>query len=121
MKTTKKSPVRRNKSGRGWYIADSERAYFEDTCSCGLMTGVRFVQNARPMQCEAGYDSTGEAIGALTKGVAEMPQAATRTAHLTYDRKRRRFHVKDQPDRIVKEADFLLLKANGAAIAGWKA
>lgn len=114
-------PIRRNKSGQGWCVADRERSHFLCSRASAVLADVRFIQNARPMACVTGYDSTGEAIGILgNDGAAKMPRGVRRKESVVYDPKRRRFHIKGKPDETVRNADFLVLKADGTAIAGWK-
>lgn len=111
--------MRRDKAGNGWHVADSKRYYFGHNFLSGVLTEVRFVQKARPMKCEAGYDSTGEAIGKwLNDG--NMPRDAKLKREVVYDRSRCRFHIKDRPQEIVRNAHFLVLMPDGRAIAGWK-
>lgn len=115
-------PVRRHKNSEGWCIADPYRNYFDGGFQSGIMFDVTFVPNARPMTCVSGYESTGEAIGVILEvDDPTMPSDAVRSVEIIYDSKDREFRAKDGPgDETITNPDYLVLSAEGTAIAGWR-
>jgi hypothetical protein len=113
--------VRRHKGGHGWRVSDAGHLHFAREFQTGLMRDVKFVHRAPAMFCVAGYESTGEAIGALERrdNSPSMPTAAVRCVPVVYDSGKRVFHVAGEPREVVDSADFLLLTADGKAMAGW--
>jgi hypothetical protein len=115
--------VRRSRSARKWLVPDNERHYFTNEFGSALLQGATFIHEARAMTCEPGYDSTGEAKGRVVEYGTEdmqMPPEIKNQLAVVYDRERRRFHAADKPEQVIDSADYLLLKSDGTAIAGWK-
>jgi hypothetical protein len=127
--------IRRDLKNHVWVLADEGHMHFKGSIKTGLITEVEFVHNAPPMQCEPGYESTGEARGqlvvktdylAITSSnfspdeTAEMPSDATHTAEVVYDREAQRFHMKGKPQVVLSTAHYLLLKEDGTAVVGWR-
>lgn len=118
---TPPQPVRRQKNGNGWRISNKSRTDFIGGFWSGIMFDVAFDAKAVPMACVPGYDSTGEAIGTLLEvETPTMPPDAVRTIEITYDPKKREFQAKDGSAGTFTTADYLILKSDGTAIAGWR-
>lgn len=117
-------PIRRHKQNHRWLQPDQGRLWFiGDGFKAGLLIDVQFIHNAKPMECVAGYDSTGEAIGMRLEEFEtdpDMPSDVVRQATVVYNPERRVFHDKLTPEVPVETADYLLLCTDGKAIAGWK-
>jgi len=119
----KRVGVRRSKSGNAWCVADQGRDFFVGGFAYGLMTNVSFDPQAKAMTCVEGYDSTGEAVGVVSKSGHEkidMPGDAKRSVSVVYDPEKRLFHEKGKIAVIVEAADYLLLNPDGTALAGYK-
>ncbi|MFA6050926.1 MAG: hypothetical protein WC761_07105 [Candidatus Paceibacterota bacterium] len=127
--------IRRDLKNHTWVLADEVHRHFKGSIKTGLLIEVEFLHNAPPMQCEPGYDSTGEARGQLVAKTdyiaitssnfspdktAEMPADAVHTAEIVYDREARRFHMKGKSQVVLSTAHYLLLKEDGIAIVGWR-
>lgn len=110
--------VRRDKSANGWRISDGSHMYFEGHFHSGVMVNGEFVNEAPPMTCSAGYDSTGEAVGNLYEVEEEVLREAfdlDLMAEIRYDKEERIFKYAVSGKPIVSDFTWLVFLPNGSA------
>jgi hypothetical protein len=112
-----------------WYIAGWLRFRIKKRFKSGILHNVTFEPKAKHMRgrieyqirCGLPRESVGTAFGTL-ESINEdprVPERAVRTCTVRYSSIREVFFDHMDPGKILTSADFLVLKSDGTATAGW--
>lgn len=117
--------IRRVRGFNAWFVPTNDLDGSRSKFQAGLLRNATFNPTAPVMKdvfCGTNNVSESEVVGELEKHTytPQVPKDATHECEVVFDKVQKTFHDVGDPARVVTSADYVVLRTDGTAIAGWR-
>ena len=117
--------IRRIQGSTPWFVPETDLQGAAEKFQAGLIVNPVFNPRAKVMKdvfCGTDRVSEAEVTGFVVPFGTEshIPSDARETAVVGYDSRKKRFYRKNDPEKVIETADYVVLNNDGTSVACWK-